>query len=625
MTDFSDLFTSTLPQDDVFGYLAELRKIAMLARHDHSRANGVVKQAVSTAWVAETARRGAQNAGYARTKEVAGRSMKGVLNSVKSKAPQASIDKRMALHQVVQGSPGAVHTRISTKPPMRKAAGEALGFALRGSAEQAAHAAVPPVTLKQASLHYKLKRAAEGVRGRVEGPSPETIAMAEQQGIVEQAVAENRALRGELEQIQGVAAEHAQAAEQANEAMQQQQELIQQSQMETEAIQAQAAEAMQAAQAAQLETQVHAQEAAQQADAKMRIAIRVQQMRQELANLASIDPVSEEGEAVEAIQTPAQQGLEATPEEQAAAEQQGAVEQGGAVPQKQQKKEPAVPDQGKEKAAALIKQADEARKQRLLKAIAKTNAGGNRTIRGTGPKASDGTGVVRSPSSPSHAADKVLASGHPEVARAQRNMSEFAANGGVSAAGKSRKNLIDALIDHHKTVGRRGNAGRGGRTAATIAGAAAGLGALGGAALYKSRAEKKDGKTRRKAASAQEDRARGKARHAAMASGALPGAALGGALGAPRWIPMPEGGPIAGALGGRLGVNKARLVAGALAGAGLGAVQSGLRHHARETTKDVASHRALAKERTSRLNRSAEKLAASELDDAAIDALYGLR
>lgn len=256
-----------------------------------------LKEAVSTEWVARTARTAVRDAGPARAKEVGKGTMKNVLNAVKNKAPQASVDKRMALHHAVT-SPQRLSVGSVSSAPMRKAA-----------AVLAKYARPQPS------------------REERQGPAPEQIILQEQQGQVAQTTAENQALRSELDAVQGASQENAQAAEQAGMMAQQGQEELQAAQQQGEELQMQAADAMAQAQQAQTEAQVHAQEAAQQADAKMRISIRLQQMRQQMADMASTDPVAEEGEAVDPIQTATQQGG-GTPEEQAALEQQAAAEGG---------------------------------------------------------------------------------------------------------------------------------------------------------------------------------------------------------------------------------------------------------------------------------------------------------
>jgi bacterioferritin (cytochrome b1) len=81
-----------------------------------------------------------------------------------------------------------------------------------------------------------------------------------------------------------------------------QQQLMTQQHMESlgaenENLQAQAMQASDQAQMATEQAQLSSEQAAAQADAKMRLAIRVNQLRQTLADIVSADPVSEEGVA----------------------------------------------------------------------------------------------------------------------------------------------------------------------------------------------------------------------------------------------------------------------------------------------------------------------------------------
>jgi hypothetical protein len=245
----------------------------------------LLKEAVSTEWVSRAARSGAQSVSRGRLGEVADRSMKGVLGAAKTKGPlrQAHLDKRMALRNNVLGGQAA---RVDTVRP--------------------------PAFSKAASYSLKLAVAAEKVRQSLE-PSAEQVMLAERTGMMQQAAQENVALRQELEQSQALIEEHAQAAEQAQAMAQQTQEDLAQAQAMAQQTQMQAEDAMAQAQeqaaAAQQEAQLQASEAAAQADGKMRLAIRIQQIRQQLADMASQDPVTEEGEQADPISTSMQQGM----------------------------------------------------------------------------------------------------------------------------------------------------------------------------------------------------------------------------------------------------------------------------------------------------------------------------
>lgn len=117
---------------------------------------------------------------------------------------------------------------------------------------------------------------------------------------------------------------------------------MEQMQQTTSQLQMQADQAQQAAQAASQQAQMAAEQAtassenaAQQAEAKMRLSMRVQQMRQMLADIASSDPVAEEGlgfgsqAGPGAPQTSQQQQAQAQMEQQQMAAQQAQDPQAG--------------------------------------------------------------------------------------------------------------------------------------------------------------------------------------------------------------------------------------------------------------------------------------------------------
>jgi transposase len=425
MDTFDDLFDRGIPQDVAQEYLSDLQKLAVSLSWVHraatrgakeapterllatasrsirgaqsaaSKGNGDVakkrlllknkvldealhrgsqkaasldKEAVSTDWVGRMARSGVQNSTRARTQEVAGRSMKGVLDAVKKKGPnvQAHVDKRMALHQAANSPQRlSVGSVSSMAPSMRKAAEslkeavstEFVGRVARAAAQKAspqraqevagssmkkvleaakrkgpntqAHvdkrmalrqgvlaggSTHPPAFRKAASgLGLKLAAAVKSLVQAANEPPPEAVIMQEQQGQLQQALAENAELHHALEESQGLIQEHAQAVQQAGEMAQQTQEQLQEAEMAGQEAQMQAQEqlamAQQQAQMAQAEAQTQAAEAASQADGKMRLAIRIQQIRQQLADMASQDIVAEEGEQAEPLLTPGQQGM----------------------------------------------------------------------------------------------------------------------------------------------------------------------------------------------------------------------------------------------------------------------------------------------------------------------------
>lgn len=168
-----------------------------------------------------------------------------------------------------------------------------------------------------AFLRRKVGAAAQPPVVPAPGAEPiEHYLLREQQLQLQQGQAETQDMAIRLQQTQDLAAQHQMAAEQANATAQQS---AQQAEMATQ-------------QAAQLQQQVTAStelatsaqaDAAAQADAKMRLSMRIQQIRQQLADIASQDPVAEEGLAAGVGQ--AGPGGPVTPQQQA--EQQAAEQE----------------------------------------------------------------------------------------------------------------------------------------------------------------------------------------------------------------------------------------------------------------------------------------------------------
>lgn len=168
-------------------------------------------------------------------------------------------------------------------------------------------------------------------------PGPNTVVVpAPGTEPVEQYMAREQGLA--LQQAQAEAAHHAQRAAQLEEAVVANQAQAQQATAAAQQAAAQAQETGMQLQQAQAETmqaqqvaQQEAEQAAAQAEGKMRLAIRVQQFRQQLADIASQNPVEEEGLAMGAEAGPgapltaAQQQQQAAEEQQMAAQQQGAA------------------------------------------------------------------------------------------------------------------------------------------------------------------------------------------------------------------------------------------------------------------------------------------------------------
>jgi bacterioferritin (cytochrome b1) len=175
-----------------------------------------------------------------------------------------------------------------------------MGYALEGMmAEEQGHAdqlkqhlAAGKPGAKVAAAVEQLKTKQKGGETKAGPVTAESAIIAHQQAAMEQAVAENEDLKARLQETSTVAAQHAQAAEEAAMAHQ-------------EAAMA-AEEAQMAAQGATEEVMLAQQQAGAEADAKMRIAIRMQQLRQTLADIVSQDPVQEEGADAPAITTATQ-------------------------------------------------------------------------------------------------------------------------------------------------------------------------------------------------------------------------------------------------------------------------------------------------------------------------------
>lgn len=173
--------------------------------------------------------------------------------------------------------------------------------------------------LAAVATYDQLREGAAG--GPVPPPGSEPIeayVQREHQLSLAQSEAEKQDLMARLAESQQMVEQHMAAADQANQSAQQ---AAQQASMASQ----QAAAQQQAAQDAQTAaTQAQAQAAAE-AEGKMRLSIRISQIRQQLADIASQDPAAEEGMGAAG---PAGAGSVATaPQQQAAAQQQAAQDQ----------------------------------------------------------------------------------------------------------------------------------------------------------------------------------------------------------------------------------------------------------------------------------------------------------
>lgn len=151
----------------------------------------------------------------------------------------------------------------------------------------------------------KLAAAMQQIQAQMQQPSEaeqaQDIALQELQAQNQQLAAENQDMGQRLQETSSMAQQHAQAAQEA--AGQAQMVGEQAAAAEERAMMAedQASQNMQEAAAGQ-------QAAAMEADAKMRLGIRIQQMRQQLSELVAQDPVVEEGADMPAIPTSTQMG-----------------------------------------------------------------------------------------------------------------------------------------------------------------------------------------------------------------------------------------------------------------------------------------------------------------------------
>lgn len=187
---------------------------------------------------------------------------------------------------------------------------------LRQMAEES-EAATPTETQKAAA---RVAQAFSKFANAVPGPA-EYIAQQRQLGLAQ---AENEAafLRDRVEATQSEAANHAAEAQTAQATADMANQQLTSMQQTTQQLQQQLSETQQ-------NVELASQQAATAADQKMRLTMRIQQMRQQLADIVSQDPTVEEGTmpepGVEQPMTSAQQGQAAEAEAaQAAAGQEGA-------------------------------------------------------------------------------------------------------------------------------------------------------------------------------------------------------------------------------------------------------------------------------------------------------------
>ena len=178
---------------------------------------------------------------------------------------------------------------------------------------------VPPEQKMASALKLARKKLAQdGVPIPPPGSEPvEAYVQREHQLSLAQSEAEKQDLMGRLAESQQMVEQHMAAADQANQSAQQ---AAQQASMASQ----QAAAQQQAAQDAQTAATQAQGQAASEAEAKMRLSIRISQIRQQLADIASQDPAAEEGMGAAG---PAGAGSVSTaPQQQAAAQEQAMQE-----------------------------------------------------------------------------------------------------------------------------------------------------------------------------------------------------------------------------------------------------------------------------------------------------------
>jgi hypothetical protein len=185
--------------------------------------------------------------------------------------------------------------------------------------------------------------------------SPDAYVARERQLQLDQAVQELAHTKMQLNQT-------AMMAQQAQAEGQQAQQQLQETDQQIQEVQAQADEANQAAQASQQQAVEAEGRAAQHATQKMQLGMRVQQMRQALAEIATQDPVTETASNANDL---AAQGAPATPDqiaqeqEQAAAAEEQAAAGGEAPPPADAQKEVEQAQRAQEEADQQTGQAEQ--------------------------------------------------------------------------------------------------------------------------------------------------------------------------------------------------------------------------------------------------------------------------
>lgn len=208
-----------------------------------------------------------------------------------------------------------------------------------------------PQDMEVAKLSAAIKLAHRRKRANMEG-APEEILAQEQQLALAQAAQEREFLASRVMNAEQVASQATMQAQQLQEQLAQEQATHQQTQAAAEQAQFQAAQA-------QEQVMVAEQNAAQQAEGKMRMALRIQQLRQNLANLAAADPVEEEGLGFGQQAGPGITPMQAQPPQTMVQQQEQAAQEQAAMEAQQQ----AEMEQVNPKAARETEQARRAQRK----------------------------------------------------------------------------------------------------------------------------------------------------------------------------------------------------------------------------------------------------------------------
>lgn len=360
-------------------------------------------------------------------------------------------------------------------PAASLAAGYGAGRGVRAlAARPSPDATIQPVgepisvTEKKSALGFLISKLAEDIMLPPPGAdTAESYVAREQQLAAQQAMAE-------ASHAKTVSMQSAQAAQQAQAEAQAAQQQLQEAQMQLQQSQAESQQSgQQALQATQQASEAEAR-ATEHSVAKMQLGMRVNQLRQELANLVMQDPVSEHAATVSDL---AAQGQPATPQQQAEAEaaQQQAVDPATGQPvqpsaeAQQEGQEAQNAQQHAEVQGAQAEQAQQADQQKAQpKQASKLGSLIDATARKAGRAAAEGAGEAITETAKKyapHAAATALGGGalaamHAHGSREKRkeDMASAVAEGmrRAKSAGMGDRNLAHAVMAGERdTLGRQ--------------------------------------------------------------------------------------------------------------------------------------------------------------------------